>query len=108
MTRTICMEVDDEVLLGMNKSPEELAGEMRLAAAVKWYEVGLIRKTSHWNLHFFLLSLDCSLSRCFQDNCIAPFLRSRTSSCNCVRIPIWSCCTASSSLHCSCLSMSNF
>ncbi len=36
------MEVDDEVLLGMNKSPEELAGEMRLAATVKWYEIGLI------------------------------------------------------------------
>ena len=42
MTRTVCMEVDDEVLLGMNKSPEELAGEMRLAAAVKWYEMGMI------------------------------------------------------------------
>ncbi len=42
MTRTVCMEVDDEVFLGMNKSPEELAREMRLAAAVKWYEMGLI------------------------------------------------------------------
>lgn len=42
MTRTICMEVDDELLLGMNKSPEELAVDMRLAAAVKWYEMGLI------------------------------------------------------------------
>jgi predicted HTH domain antitoxin len=42
MTRTICMEVDEELLLGMNKSPEELAGEMRLAAAVKWYEMGMI------------------------------------------------------------------
>ena len=42
MTRTVCMEVDDEVLMGMNKSPEELAGEMRLAAAVKWYEMGMI------------------------------------------------------------------
>ena len=42
MTRTVCMEVDEEVLLGMNKSPEELAGEMRLAAAVKWYEMGMI------------------------------------------------------------------
>lgn len=42
LTRTVCMEVDDEVFLGMNKSPEELAREMRLAAAVKWYEMGLI------------------------------------------------------------------
>ena len=42
MTRTICMEVDDELLLGTNKSPEELAVDMRLAAAVKWYEMGLI------------------------------------------------------------------
>lgn len=31
MTQTVCMEVDDEVLLGMDKSPEELAKGMRLA-----------------------------------------------------------------------------
>ncbi|MDL1960611.1 MAG: UPF0175 family protein [Deltaproteobacteria bacterium] len=34
--------MDDEVLLGMNKSPEEMAREIRLAAAVKWYELGTI------------------------------------------------------------------
>ncbi|MHC1730363.1 MAG: UPF0175 family protein [Syntrophobacteraceae bacterium] len=42
MTQTICMEVAEEVLLGMNKSPEELARDIRLAAAVKWYEMGTI------------------------------------------------------------------
>lgn len=32
MAQVLCMEVDEEVLLGMNMSPEELVGEMRLAA----------------------------------------------------------------------------
>lgn len=41
VTRTACMEVDDEVLMSMNKGPVELAGEIRLAAAVKWYEMGM-------------------------------------------------------------------
>ena len=35
-------QVDEEVLLSMKKQPEELAKDMRLAAAAKWYEVGLI------------------------------------------------------------------
>ena len=34
------IEVDDGVLLGLQRTPEELAGELRLAAAVKWYEMG--------------------------------------------------------------------
>ena len=42
MTRTVCMEMDEDIFLSMNKSPEELAEEMRLAAAVKWYELGTI------------------------------------------------------------------
>ncbi|MBM4081696.1 MAG: UPF0175 family protein [Planctomycetes bacterium] len=42
MTRTLRIEVDEEVLLSMNKDMEELGKEMRLAAAVKWYELGLI------------------------------------------------------------------
>lgn len=42
MSRTLMIEMDDEVFLGMNKNPQELADEMRLAAAVKWYELGKI------------------------------------------------------------------
>jgi predicted HTH domain antitoxin len=36
------IDVDDEVLLGLQRTPEVLAGELRLAAAVKWYEMGTV------------------------------------------------------------------
>jgi predicted HTH domain antitoxin len=39
---TIQIEMDEEVFLGMNKHPHEMAREMRLAAAVKWYELHMI------------------------------------------------------------------
>ena len=42
MTKTLQIELDDEIFLGMNQDPRELANEMRLAAAVKWYELGRI------------------------------------------------------------------
>lgn len=42
MSQTVRIELDDEIFLGLDKNPDELAGEMRLAAAVKWYELGLI------------------------------------------------------------------
>lgn len=42
MTRTLHIEMDEDVLLAMRKEPEELARDMRLAAAAKWYEVGLL------------------------------------------------------------------
>ena len=42
MSTTLKIELNDEILLGMNKEPAKLAEEMRLAAAVKWYELGMI------------------------------------------------------------------
>lgn len=34
--------LDDDVLPGLQRTPEELAGELRLAAAVKWHEMGTV------------------------------------------------------------------
>lgn len=42
MTHTLRIEIDDEVLSALQKSPEEMAAEIRLAAAAKWYELGAI------------------------------------------------------------------
>ncbi|RJP35070.1 MAG: UPF0175 family protein [Candidatus Omnitrophota bacterium] len=42
MTQTLKIDMDDDVLLGLDKSPEEMAREIRLAAAVKWYELGIL------------------------------------------------------------------
>ena len=38
----VTLEIPDDVLLGMQQRPEDFAGEMRLAAAVKWYEMGRV------------------------------------------------------------------
>lgn len=40
MTKTLTIDIDEEILVGLDKSPEELAKDLRLAAAVKWYELG--------------------------------------------------------------------
>ncbi|NQU16366.1 MAG: UPF0175 family protein [Desulfobacteraceae bacterium] len=42
MSKTIEIAMPDDVFLGMRKSPRELATELRLAAAVKWYETGMV------------------------------------------------------------------
>jgi predicted HTH domain antitoxin len=37
---TITMEVPDDVLSALRRSPEEFARELRVAAAIHWYERG--------------------------------------------------------------------
>jgi predicted HTH domain antitoxin len=36
----LSLEIPDDILLGLQQRPEDFAGELRLAAAVKWYEMG--------------------------------------------------------------------
>ncbi|MEW6210654.1 MAG: UPF0175 family protein [Acidobacteriota bacterium] len=38
--QTIKMELPETAFAALGKSPDEFAREMRIAAAVKWYEVG--------------------------------------------------------------------
>ena len=40
MSQLLEIEVPDNVLLGLQKDAKHLAAEMRIAAAVKWYELG--------------------------------------------------------------------
>jgi len=40
MSSTLTKEVPDNILAGVQREPEEFAGELRLAAAAKWYELG--------------------------------------------------------------------
>lgn len=36
------IRINDDVLLALNKNQEEFLQELRLAAAVKWYEMGIL------------------------------------------------------------------
>ena len=42
MTQTLEIEMADDVFLAMQKDPKDLARDLRLAAAVKWYELGML------------------------------------------------------------------
>ena len=42
MSHTLQIDLTDDVVLGMQKDDRTLAAEMRLAAAVKWYECGML------------------------------------------------------------------
>jgi predicted HTH domain antitoxin len=42
MSQILEIELPDELLLGLQKEPKQLAAEMRIAAAVKWYEMGAL------------------------------------------------------------------
>lgn len=40
MPKTVEIELSDDTFAALRRSPDEVAQEMRLAAAVKWYEAG--------------------------------------------------------------------
>lgn len=42
MSHTIRIDLADDVLLGMQKDERAMAAELRLAAAAKWYECGIL------------------------------------------------------------------
>ncbi len=42
---TVTFELPEDVLSSMRKDPERFTQELRLAAAVKWYEMGLVSQS---------------------------------------------------------------
>ena len=42
MCQVIEIELPEDVFLAMQKGPKDPAKEMRIAAAVKWYELGML------------------------------------------------------------------
>jgi hypothetical protein len=42
VSHTIRIDLADDVLLGMQKDDRAMAAELRLAAAAKWYECGML------------------------------------------------------------------
>lgn len=41
-TKKICFELPVDAFSALRKTPEEFTGDLRIAAAAKWYEMGLI------------------------------------------------------------------
>ena len=45
MSIQICIELPESAFSVLRKSPEDFVKEMRLAASVKWYEIGMISQS---------------------------------------------------------------
>jgi predicted HTH domain antitoxin len=40
--KTLEIQLPDQTVAGLDREPEELASDLRMAAAVKWYELGRV------------------------------------------------------------------
>lgn len=45
MTSTVSIELPVEVLSALRREPEAFVAEMRIAAAAKWYELGMVSQS---------------------------------------------------------------
>jgi len=62
MSKQVLLEVPESVFAALRSGPEEVARELRLAAAAKWYEMGKLSQAKAAELaglsrHDFLVSL---------------------------------------------------
>jgi predicted HTH domain antitoxin len=70
MSIALTIDMPETVFSAIRKSPSEFAAEMRLAAAVKWYEMGMVSQEkaaeiAGLNRADFILALDRF--------CVSPF-----------------------------------
>ena len=45
MSKTVTIDLPEEIFSSIKRSPSEFIQEMRLAAAVKWYEAGIVSQS---------------------------------------------------------------
>lgn len=45
MSRTLAIELGDDVFPALQEDPEQMAAEMRLFAAVRWYQIGRVSQS---------------------------------------------------------------
>jgi predicted HTH domain antitoxin len=45
MSTTLAIEMQDDVFLALQEGPEQMIQEMRLFAALKWYELGRVSQS---------------------------------------------------------------
>mgnify|MGYP006294162273 CR=1 FL=1 len=45
MKKTLAIEMNDDVLPALQEEPEQVAREMRLFSAMKWYELGRVSQS---------------------------------------------------------------
>lgn len=45
MTVQVVLELPEDVFSALRRTPEDFVSEMRLAAAVKWYEIGALSQS---------------------------------------------------------------